>query len=181
MLTKSSAYALVAALGLLLAWRFFTRSGRLRLLRRGVVAMAMVAAAYGGLKLRAPVADDPCHRTFGTACDIRKTDFTGNRPINYLSIDLPTLLRDPYMRIHNDESGKQSFWIHVFKSSLFGTHNKIPDRETTYSLNRKLGFAMNLGLFGMLVYSGVAGVLGVRRGLRKWAIRCSAWSSRRSS
>ncbi len=169
-LTKSSAFALVACVGLMLAWRFFTRSGRARLLGRGVATMALVAAAYGGLKLRAPVADDPCHRTFGTACDIRKSDYTGNKPVNYLYLDVPKLLRDPYMVIHGDESGKQYFWNHVIKSSLFGTHNKVPDRETAYSLNRKLGFGMLYGLFGMLVYSAIAGIAGARRGLRRLAI-----------
>jgi hypothetical protein len=169
-LTKSSAFALAACVGLLLAWRFFTRRGRARLLARGVVTMALVGAAYGGLKLRAPVADDPCHRTFGTACDIRKSDYTGNRPVNYLYLDVPKLLRDPYMVIHGDESGKQYFWNHVIKSSLFGTHNKVPDRETAYALNRKLAFGMLYGLAGMLVYAAIAGLLGARRGLRKFGV-----------
>jgi 4-amino-4-deoxy-L-arabinose transferase-like glycosyltransferase len=172
-LTKSSALALVAILGLLLAWRFFTRSGRMRLFRRGVVAMAMVAAAYGGIRLRTlddvrrgmPVPDE-CHRTFGSACDMRKSDFTGNRPINYLYLDVPKLLRDPYMVIQGDASGKQFFWNHVIKSSLFGTHNKVADRETAYSLNRKLGFVMNVGLFAMLIYAAIAGLAGLARGRR---------------
>jgi len=172
-LTKSSAFALAACIGLMLAWRFFTRGGRARLLARGVATMAIVAAAYGGLKLRAPVAEDPCHRTFGTACDIRKSDYTGNKPVNYLYVDVPKLLRDPYMVIHGDESGKQYFWNHVIKSSLFGTHNKVPDRETAYSINRKLGFAMNVGLFAMLVYAAIAGVLALvrsRRSLRRFGV-----------
>lgn len=177
-LTKSSAYALVGCIGLLLAWRFFTRSGRARLLARGAATMAIVAAAVGVLYLRTlddirrgePIAADMCHRTFGTACDIRKSEHTGNKPINYLYLDVPKLLRDPYMIIHGDESGKQYFWNHVIKSSLFGTHNKVADRETAYSLNRKLGFAMNVGLFAMLIYAAIAGVLGARRGLRRFAI-----------
>lgn len=165
-LTKSSAYALAMCIGLMLVWRFFARSGRLRLLRRGTLAIALVAAAYGGLKLRAPVADDPCHRTFGTACDIRKSDYTGNKPINYLYLDVPKLLADPYMVIHGDASGKQYFWNHVIKSTLFGTHNKIPDRETAYSLNRKLGFVMNVALFAMLIYAALAGIASLAGGLR---------------
>ncbi|MBK8258995.1 MAG: glycosyltransferase family 39 protein [Polyangiaceae bacterium] len=169
-LTKSSAFALVAILGLMLAWRFFTRRGRVRLLKRGVLTMAMVAAAYGGLKLRAPVAEDPCHKTFGTACDIRKSDFTGNHPKNYLTVDFKKLLADPYMCIHNDDAGKQYFWIHVLKSSLFGTHNKIPDRETAYSLNRKVGFVMNIVLFAMIVYALIAALSGVWRGYKKFAV-----------
>ncbi|MEZ4301173.1 MAG: glycosyltransferase family 39 protein [Polyangiaceae bacterium] len=169
-LTKSSAYALAACIGALLVWRFFTRSGKVRLVRRGIVTVALVSAAFFGLKLRAPVADDPCHRTFGTACDIRKSDHTGNKPINYVFVDVPKLLRDPYMSIHNDDSGKQFFWNHVIKSSLFGTHNKVPDRETAYSLNRKLAYVMNLCLFAMLIYAGIAGLAGVRGGLRRFAI-----------
>lgn len=168
-LTKSSAFALVACIGFLLVGVFFWRSGKLRLLRRGIVTMALIGVAYGGLKLRAPVAEDSCHRTFGTACDIRKTDFTGNKPINYLYLDVPKLLADPYMVIHGDASGKQFFWNHVIKSSLFGTHNKVPDRETAYSINRRLAFAMNIGLFAMLIYALIAGVLAARRGLRRFA------------
>jgi len=165
-LTKSTAYVLVAAIGLMLVWKFFTRPGRVRLLRRGVTAMALVFAAMGALALRAPVGQDRCHRTLGTACDIRPRDFVGNGPVNYLYVDVRKLLRDPYMVIANDESGRQYFWNHVLKSSLFGTHNKIPDRETAYQLNRSLGWWLNVSLFAMLVYAAVAGVLGARRGLR---------------
>ena len=169
-LTKSTAYVVVATLGLLLAWRFFTRPNRLRLLRRGITAMAFVGAAYGALSFRAPVAEDRCHRTFGTACDIRATDFTGNQPKNYVFFDVPKFLRHPYMVIHSDESGKQFFWNHVLKSSLFGTHNKVPDRETAYAMNRDFAWLMNAGLFGMVIYAAVGGLAGARRGLRRFAV-----------
>jgi len=169
-LTKSTAFALVAVIGLLLAWRFLMRPDRLRTLQRGVAAMGIVGLAFGIGSLRAPVGDDPCHRRFGTACDIRPSDFTGNKPINYLYFDVPKFLREPYMVIANDDSGKQFFWNHVLKSSLFGTHNKIPDRETAYEMNRKLAWLMNAGLFGMVLYAFLAGLLDVKRGLRRHAV-----------
>ena len=169
-LTKSTAFALVAVIGILLAWDFFTRPDKLRIVSRGIAAMAIVGLAFGIGSLRAPVGDDPCHRRFGTACDIRPSDFTGNKPKNYLYFDVPKFLGEPYMVIANDSSGKQFFWNHVLKSSLFGTHNKIPDRETAYELNRKLAWLMNAGLFGMVLYALLAGVLDIRRGLRKHAV-----------
>lgn len=169
-LTKSTAYALVAALGVLLAYRFVTRPGRALLLRRGAVAMAFIAAAFAANSLRTPVGQDRCHRLFGTACDIRKTDYTGNEPINYLYLDVPKFVSEPYMVIANDKSGKQFFWNHVLKSSLFGTHNKVPDRETAYELNRKIAWLLNVGLLGLLFYAAVSGALGVRRGIRRFAV-----------
>ncbi len=169
-LTKSTAFALVAVIGLLLAWDFFTQPDRLRTLRRGVAAMAIVGVAFGIGAQRAPVGDDACHRRFGTACDIRPSDFTGNKPKNYLYFDVPKFLGQPYMVIANDESGKQYFWNHVLKSSLFGTHNKIPDRETAYDMNRKVAWLINLGLFAMVLYAFAAGVLDLRRGMRRHAV-----------
>lgn len=169
-LTKSTAYALVGAIGLMLAYRFFTRPGRARLLVRGTIAVGIMAAAFGLNSLRAPVKPDRCHRLFGTACDIRPTDFTGNKPINYLYLDVPKFVREPYMVIANDSSGKQYFWNHVLKSSLFGTHNKIPDRETTYALNRTLAWYMNVDLLALLAFVAAAGVLGARRGLRRFGV-----------
>ena len=168
-LTKSTAYVVPATFGLLLVWRFFTRPNKLRLLRRGIAAVAIIGAAYGALQLRAPVGEDRCHRMLGTACDIAARDFTGNKPINYAYFDVPKFLREPYMVIANDNSGKQFFWNHVLKSSLFGTHNKIPDRETAYALNRDLAWLMNAGLFGMVIYAGIGGLLGVRR-IRRYAV-----------
>ncbi|MFO0591595.1 MAG: glycosyltransferase family 39 protein [Polyangiaceae bacterium] len=169
-LTKSTAFALVAVIGLLLAWDFFTQPDKLRTLGRGVAAMAIVGLAFGIGAQRAPVGDDPCHRRFGTACDIRPSDFTGNKPKNYLYFDVPKFLGEPYMVIANDDSGKQYFWNHVLKSSLFGTHNKIPDRETAYDMNKRVAWWMNLLLFGMVIYALVAGALDVKRGLRRHAV-----------
>ncbi len=168
-LTKSTAYVVPATFGLLLVWRFFTRPDKLRLLRRGTFAVAIVVAAYGALQLRAPVGEDRCHRMLGTACDIAARDFTGNKPINYVFFDVPKFLREPYMVIANDSSGKQFFWNHVLKSSLFGTHNKIPDRETAYALNRSLAWLMNAGLFGMVIYAAIGGLAGARR-IRRYAV-----------
>ncbi len=169
-LTKSTAYVLVAGIGLMLAWRFFTRPGRIRLLRRGIVAMSFVGIAYGALSFRDPVGEDRCHRTFGTACDIAKRDFTGNEPKNYLYLDIPKFVHEPYMVIANDSAGKQYFWNHVLKSSLFGTHNKVPDRETAYALNRDFAWLMNIALLVMIVYAGIAGLWGIRKGYQRQAI-----------
>jgi hypothetical protein len=82
--------------------------------------------------------------------------------------DVPKYLKQPYMIIANDDSGKQYFWNHVVKSSLFGTHNKIPDRETTYPLNRDMGWVMNAALLGMIVYTLLGGLIGIRRGWRRY-------------
>jgi hypothetical protein len=172
LLTKSSAYALVPVLGALLAVRFFRSRDKLRFVRRGVVAGAILV---GALVLNAQGKDSPsarrgplCHKILGNACDIDKGMFVGNKLKNYVYLDLPTFLREPYALAQREGSGRQYFWNHLLKSSLFGTHNTVADRETAYELNRGVAWVMNVLLLGMIGYLGLGLVLVPRRALGRW-------------
>ncbi len=156
LLTKSSAYVVAGALFALLGIRFFRSRDKLRFARRGAVAALIVGAA---LALNATGKDSPtaknaplCHRVLGNACDINKGQWVENHLKNYVYLDLRTFLREPYALAERDGSGRAYFWNHLLKSSLLGTHNTTPDRETAYELNRVMAYGMN-GLFlGMNAY-----------------------------
>jgi hypothetical protein len=168
-LTKSSAYAMLAVLLALLGWRLLRRSGRLATVWRGVVVLALVGAAGSFntfVRVKGPAtAGGLCHRVLGTACDINPVEFAGNRPFNYLYFDVKSFLREPYLVIEHRETGTQFFWNDLIKTSLFGTYNKTPDPETAYALNRHVSSIENVLLFVMTLYL-VFGV--VRFGRTVW-------------
>lgn len=174
LLTKSSAYAVVPVLGALLVSRFFRSRDKLRFLGRGAVAVALVA---GALLLNARGKETPrmkngplCHKILGNACDIDPRMFVENEVENYVYLDLPSFVREPYALAKREGSGRQYFWNHLLKSSLFGTHNTVADRETAYELNRAVAAVMNALLLGMIAYLGI-GLVAVnkRRLARRWA------------
>jgi len=167
LLTKSNAYALVGALLALLALRFFRSRDKLRFARRGAVAALILA---GALALNASGKESPtsqngplCHRILGNACDINRSQWVDNHLKNYLWLDLRTFLREPYALAERDGSGRAYFWNHLLKSSLLGTHNTVPDRETAYEVNRGMAYGMNVLLLGMSAYLLVGAALFARR------------------
>ncbi len=156
LLTKLSAYVMAGALVALLGLRFFRSRDKLRFARRAVVALLILvpALALNAAGKETPTAKDAplCHRILGNACDINKGQWVENHFKNYVYLDLKTFLREPYALAERDGSGRAYFWNTLLKSSLLGTHNTIPDRETAYELNRGLAYGMN-GLFlGMNAY-----------------------------
>lgn len=173
LLTKSSAYAIVPVFAALLGARFFRSRDKLRFLLRGGVAAALLA---GALLLNAHGKETPrmkegplCHKILGNACDIDKHQFVGNRVQNYVWLDFEGFLKEPYALAQREGSGRQYFWNHLLKSSLFGTHNTVADRETAYDLNRAVAGIMNVLLLGMIVYMVMGLVTASRRGLRRWS------------
>lgn len=171
LLSKSSAYALVPVIGALLVVRFFQSRDKLRLVARGTAAVGIIAAA---LVLNSYGKDTPqaknaplCHKILGNACDIHKGQFVENTIQTYLYVDLPTYLREPYAMAERDWSGRKFFWNHLIKSSLFGTHNTVPDRKTAFEVNRYAAQGMNVLTLGMVAYLLIGAASGRLRALRK--------------
>lgn len=174
-LTKSSAYPMVVILVALLGVRLL-RPGRARLLPRAGAAVLIMAAALflgtlrkGDMKGKAESAD-LCHKVLGSACDVNPAALMENKPYNYLYFDVQTFLREPYVLTDKDATGRQLFWNHLLKSSLFGSHNKMPDRETAYELNRHVAAVMSALLVGMILYLLVAATSASRAALRRYAV-----------
>ncbi|HSO00183.1 MAG TPA: glycosyltransferase family 39 protein, partial [Candidatus Nanopelagicales bacterium] len=181
-LTKSSAYPLIALLFALIALRLLRPGGRLLLLRRAAVVAAVLAAALTLNTFRkgegpkgAPA--DLCHRVLGSACDVHPSSLMENRPYNYIYLDIQGFLREPYVLTDKDETGRQLFWNHLLKSSLFGSHNKTPDRETAYELNRHVAAVMSALLLAMVAYLLVGAASASREGLRKYTAPLLALAS----
>ena len=175
LLTKSSAYALVPVLLALLAARFSRSRDKVRLLGRGaavaaILAGALVLNAHGKETLMKRRGAPLCHKILGSACDIHGDRLVDNAPGNYLYLDLPTFLQEPYAFANKDDSGRQYFWNHFLKSSLFGTHNRVADPETAHGLNRAVAEGMNILLLGMIGYLGAGLVSVKKRRLRRWAV-----------
>lgn len=173
LLTKSSAYVMVAVLLALLLVRFFPSRDKLRFLARGFAVALLLA---GAVMLNARGKESPtsapsplCHQILGNACDLPRGQLLENHPVNYLYFDVESFLEEPYALAERKGSGRQYFWNHLLKSSLFGTHNTVPDRKTSYRLNRGIAEAMNVGLLGMTAYVALGALFVKRRALRKWA------------
>lgn len=169
--TKSSVYALVPVIGLALVIRFFRSRDKLRLVARGTAAVGIL---LGALVLNARGKETPqaknaplCHKILGNACDIHKGQFVENKIQNYLYVDLPTFLHEPYAMAERDWSGRKFFWNHLLKSSLFGTHNTVPDRKTAYEVNRYAAQALNILMLGMCAYLVLGALSGRVRGFRR--------------
>jgi hypothetical protein len=103
-----------------------------------------------------------CHAILGTACDVRPEQLVDDRVASYVTIDPKNLVVEPYAFAERGE-GREYFWNQLLKSSLFGTHNRTPDPETAYEVNRVIAHAMNLLLLGMLAFAAVAAVAFARR------------------
>jgi predicted membrane-bound mannosyltransferase len=174
LLTKSSALVLVAVLLVLLAVRFFPARDKLRFLARaGAVALLLtgaVALNARGKERPASASAPLCHQILGNACDINQGQLLPNAPINYLYLDLRSFLEEPYALADREGSGRQYFWNHLLKSSLFGTHNTVPDPRTSYRLNRGIAEIMNVALLGMLAYLALGAISVRSRALRKWGV-----------
>ncbi|AKT38922.1 ArnT family glycosyltransferase [Chondromyces crocatus] len=174
-LTKSSAYPLIGLLLVLMGLRLFRAGGRVLLLKRGAVVIALLAASLMLNTLRKGQGESGgerglCHRVLGSACSVSPASLMGNKPYNYLYFDVEGFLHQPYVLTDRDDSGRQLFWSHLLKSSLFGTHNKIPDRETAYELNRDVAGVMAALLLAMMTFGFVASASAPREGWRRFGV-----------
>jgi 4-amino-4-deoxy-L-arabinose transferase-like glycosyltransferase len=179
-LTKSSGYIVVAVVVGLLAARISSSRDRLRYLGRAGVVAAMLAAALaiGSLSRGgAPVGDGLCGRVLGSACKIARSALMENEPYNYLYFDVQGFLKEPYVLTDKDETGRQLFWNHLLKSSLFGSHNKVADPETAYAFNRAIAGVMSALLLGMIGFLALGAVSAKKAGARRYAVVLAALAS----
>lgn len=183
LLTKSSAYVLVATLLVVLGHRLYTRGERRAQLARAAIVAVVLATAMFANTLRKgdrlPEGTESslvdrrgalCQKLLGSACDIHPREWVANRPFNYLWFDLRSFLAEPYVLSDRDETGRQFFWNHLAQSSLFGTHNKVADRETAYELNANVAVLMHALTVGMMGFLGVSFLLLDRARLRRYAV-----------
>lgn len=173
-LTKSSAYAVAAILGVVVLVRLRRTLDPVRLAGRASVAFAIVVAAMLTNAARqkyhvAPGRDRGalCERVLGSACRIADQQLVGNGLKNYVYFDLPGFVAEPYLITERDETGRQLFWNDLLKTSLFGTHNVVPDRETAYELNARLARVMNVLLLAMIAWGAAGYALAGREGRRR--------------
>lgn len=96
------------------------------------------------------VRESAASRFLGSASSVAPSLLRENRPYNYLYVDLPDLVRQPYALAWADDPSRELFWNQWLKSCLFSTSNYRPDGETSYPLNRKLAAGMMLGLLGIM-------------------------------
>lgn len=187
-LTKSSGYVVVSLLALLLVLRFVTGRDRLRHLRRTAIVAAILGGALfmntlgkGAQKVRRTSSGELldrrgalCQKILGTACDINPGAWVGNDPVNYVYFDTRSFLTEPYVITDRDDTGRQYFWNHAIKSSLFGTHNSVADRETSYELNAMAAQLINILTFGMMVYLALAATFLRKEQARKYGVVLAA-------
>jgi hypothetical protein len=176
-LTKSSAIVSGALLALLLGKRVLSAPNKVRTVLRGALVGGMLVAA---LLLNASRKEKPiereiaprgalCEKLLGSACHIGEHQFVGNKLKNYVWFDLKSFVTEPYFIAERDFAGRQWFWNDLLKSSLFGTHNTVPDRETSYELNKALAYGHNWLLLGMTGYIG-AGLVAMGKQRRRFAV-----------
>ena len=166
-LSKSNGYAMVALLAAIVALRIPRAPRFWPYIGRGVLVGALLLGAMATNAVRqVPRPNAPgesrgelCERVMGTACRIGKHQLVGNDLKNYLGFDLGGYLDEPYLLAERDTISRQYFWNDLFKTSLLGTHNTIPDRETAYDLNVTLARIMNVLLLVMVVFGTVGTVL----------------------
>lgn len=73
--------------------------------------------------------------------------FVGNEPVNYLSFDFTSYLKEPFTDPWNDGKGRQYFWNFLLKTSLFG--------EFSYSGQVVWGLGYTLSVLYLLLIAGV--------------------------
>jgi hypothetical protein len=172
LLTKSNGYAFVATLFFVVAWRFVFQSGRFALVKKAAAPLLAVVLAAGAFTLhRRNLEDgDVSHGMLGTAYEILPRDFTPNEPGNYLYFDLETFLKEPYVMARTDGTGRENYWNHVLKSSLFSTHNTVADAETSYRWNRRIAEVMSFLLLAMLTFGASGLFFAKREAVRKYLV-----------
>jgi hypothetical protein len=148
LLTKSSAYAVLAILFTVVALKFPKTPRKLRVLIRTAAASCVFVGAVvlAGLGRGAPPPSDDggiCRKFLGNACDIGKHQWVENTTFNYMYFDVKSFLKEPYLIAEKDGSGREFFWNDFAKTSLFGTNNTTADRETAYEFNRHIGGLMS--------------------------------------
>lgn len=153
-LVKSNGMVVIAAAGVLLLVHFFLRPKHKKLSALGDGILFGCITAVGLLTslatriyyyLKGETSNwmitnvDSLHGGLRVPADLKA----------FLPLDVPTFLTQPYVHSFNNETGRESFWIFLLRSSLSG--------EFTFSHWLLTGIAyiwgvVLLGLFGILLY-----------------------------
>ncbi|MBI4703652.1 MAG: glycosyltransferase family 39 protein [Deltaproteobacteria bacterium] len=171
-LTKSNGYVLAATIVILLLARLAAGPDRLGLVKKALPPLAALGLVLGlqlGLR-QASAEEGVVPRVLGTASKVSAREFVGNEPYNYLYFDLDSFLKEPFILSRREGSGRQYFWNHLLKSSLFATHNEAADPETSYRLNARIAGVMAFLQLAMLAYLG-AGLFALKKSrLRRYGL-----------
>jgi hypothetical protein len=171
LVTKSSGYILVAAIGLVALLRLWRGPGRLRQLRRMALPLVLLLVVSGGYAMRPRASRDAVgHSLLGSAYTIHPRDYVGNEPRNFVTFDVDSFLTEPYLLSRFDGSGRQYYWNHLVKSSLFATHNNVADAETAYRYNRRIAELLNPLLLAMIGYALAALLISKRSRRSRYAV-----------
>jgi len=181
LLTKSTAYVVVATLFALIGYRLLVSPDRRRQLARAFVVLAMIGVAMVVNKLRMSMSEDQtspattsrgvlCQKLLGPACDIYPASWVEDDPSHYLWLDVRRFVAEPYLNYDRDHVRRQNFLNHLVKSSLFGTQYFVDDPETAYALNVKIAKIANALLLGMMGYLLLALAHLDRRRLRGYGV-----------
>jgi len=164
LLTKTNGYIVVASIGAVVGYRAVFGPTRIAALKKAGPPILAIALAAGAFTLwRGGGSDvDTTERVLGTASKIGTHEWVGNEPGNYLYFDLESYLAEPYVHARRDGTGRQYYWNHLLKSSLFATHNLKADAETTYRWNRRIASLMSFLLLGMIAL-GVGSLMVAKR------------------
>ena len=167
LLSKTNGFIVVAAIALTVIYKVFRADDRRRLLKRAAPALSIVALCVVAFTfLRGPGSSvDTRERVLGTATKIGVHEWVGNEPVNYLYFDVEEYLTEPYVFAYRDTGGRQYYWNHLLKSSLFATHNKQADAETAFRWNMRIAHVMGFLLLAMLLYLAAALMMRRREGL----------------
>ena len=158
--TKSSAYILVAALGLVAAFKFFREPERWRFFKGTAPILVTLAAVLLLHMWMRGQESSVTEGLLGSAYEVK--GYVANNPHAYLYFDLENFLKEPYILARVDGTGRQLYWNHLIKSSLFATHNRVADAETAYILNRHIATVMNFLALAMIAYV-LSGLLFFRK------------------
>lgn len=191
-LTKTNGYVVVALVFVTVfarwLWPVQEPGARRKLLRYALptcVVMALVLGSFarsrGGQRsqesktepdkvaAQAPDNDAPemTERLLGSAAKIGQRAWMHNEPYNYMYFDLREFLEQPYIMAHVDNVGRQLYFNHMLKSSLFSTHNEHPDAETSYRINRRLASILNYLLLLLCAFVFYFALSAKKEGVRR--------------
>ena len=168
-LTKVNGLVMVATVLLTVAARLARARRRRFAGGRALPAVLVLVLGTGGFALARGAGDLGARPLLGTAADIGAHEWVQNEPRTYLGFDLYDYLTEPYVFARRDEGGRQHYWNHLLKSSLFSTHNTEPDAETAHRLNRGIAAIMSPLLLLLAAIPLLRLVLVPARG---WLGRC---------
>lgn len=89
----------------------------------------------------------------GSAYNVNQSHFVNNGPSAYLTMNLKSYFTEPFVIAKYDGFGRNHYWNHLLKSSLFGTHNHGPDFETSYRIHIEIAMIVSILLIGFVVGS----------------------------